>query len=142
MRTLSVGVESYAVDMNRYVDTFGLNKLSTPVAYISSVTKDVFAAHDGSPYLGYANAVQESDPEELMNWQVASSTDQQRGIMAGHAWFIWSNGPDLIDTALKDTQKSFNDVVAAPTADFGLFYDATNGSISRGDLFRTPKFNR
>lgn len=142
MRALSVGVESYAVDLNRYVDTFGLVKLTTPVAYISSITKDVFAAHDGSPYLGYANAVQESDPEELMNWQVANSTAQQRGMMAGFAWFIWSNGPDMVDTTLKDTQKSFNDVVETPAADYGLFYDSTNGTISRGDLLRTPKYNR
>jgi prepilin-type N-terminal cleavage/methylation domain-containing protein len=142
MRSFSTALESYAVDHNAYVDTFGLVKLTTPVAYISTITRDVFAAHDGSPYLGYMNAIQESDANELANWQVTNSTDAQRASLAGHAWIAWSNGPDMVDTALKDTQKSFNDVVNAPGADAGLFYDSTNGTASRGDVLRSPRLNK
>lgn len=141
MRTFSTALESYAVDHNAYVDTFGLVKLTTPVAYISSITHDVFAAHGGSPYLGYMNARQESDPNELADWQVTNANAAQRSDLAGHAWIAWSNGPDMEDTALKDTQKSFNDVVHAPTADMGLFYDSTNGTVSRGDVLRSPRLN-
>ncbi len=139
MRTLAGAVEVYATDHNSYVDTFGLSKLTTPIAYVSSITKDVFAAHDGSPYLGYMNATQQSTSEELQNWDVQTYTPQQQGTLSGYSWFIWSNGPDLTDTALKDTQKSFNDVVKAPSSDAGLYYDSTNGTVSRGDLLRTPK---
>jgi hypothetical protein len=55
---------------------------------------------------------------------------------------MWSNGPDMKDTALDETQRSFNDVVGAPGADYGVFYDATNGTVSRGDVIRSPKYQK
>lgn len=142
MRTLASAVESYAVDHNSYVDTFGLVKVTTPIAYISTITKDIFAAYDGSPYLGYMNARQQSTDDELLEWDVTQSSAAQRSTLAGHSWIIWSNGPDIQDTALKNTQLAFNDVVDAPGAQYGLYYEATNGTTSKGDLLRSPKYIR
>jgi prepilin-type N-terminal cleavage/methylation domain-containing protein len=142
MRTLASAVESYAVDHNGYVDTFGLVKVTTPVGYISTITKDIFAAYNGSPYLGYLNARQQSTEDELQEWDVSQSTVPQRATLAGHSWIIWSNGPDIEDTALKNTQIAFNDVVDAPGAQYGLYYEATNGTTSKGDLLRGPKLTR
>jgi hypothetical protein len=43
---------------------------------------------------------------------------------------------------VQSAQDSFNDVVDAPGADYGLFYDPTNGTVSRGDVIRSAKFAR
>lgn len=142
MRTFATAVELYYTDENNYVDTYGIRKLTTPVAYISTITHDVFAERDGSPYLGYVNTAQMSTSEELESWDVSSYTPLQQGAFAQHAWIIWSCGPDIKSTALDNRQRSFNTVVNASGADYGLFYDATNGTVSEGDLIRAPRFAR
>ncbi len=139
LRTMATAVETYAVDHTHYPDTFGQTKLTSPVAYITSLPRDIFAASDGSAHFAYMNTRQMSTPEELQNWEVASFTPSQQGELAAQSWFIWSNGPDLKNTSLDDTQGAFHDVVKAPGARLGIFYDPTNGTVSVGDVIRGQK---
>lgn len=136
IRTMATAVEAYTVDHSRHPDTFGTIKVTTPIAYISTLPGDVFAHTGGSPHFAYMNCRQMSTAEELDNWDVTNYTPAQQGVLAGHTWFIWSNGPDLKNTSLEDTQSAFNDVVDASGADYGIFYDPTNGTVSRGDVIR------
>ena len=142
LRTIATGVEMYAVDQNHYPPTATLEALTSPVAYQTTNFPDVFATVGASSYkpMGFVNAVTMSDPAELSAWGVSSSTPDQRAALAQYRWFIYSSGPDLHSTTLDNTQKAFNDVVNAPGADFGLFYDPTNGTISTGDVIRSAKW--
>jgi prepilin-type N-terminal cleavage/methylation domain-containing protein len=142
MRVLASAVEIYATDNNAYTPTLGFTLFTTPVAYVTAVPADVFSPKGGFPYLGYLNAVTMSQQTALEQWHVTQSTPEQRTAFAGHQYFVWSNGPDMIDDAIDRAQNSFNDVVDAPGADYGLFYDPTNGTVSRGDVVRSAKFAR
>jgi prepilin-type N-terminal cleavage/methylation domain-containing protein len=142
MRTFATAIEMYATDRNACPPTLALNKFTTPVAYITQVPSDVFSPRSAFPYLGYIEAVQMSDPVKLQQWKVTSSTPEQRAAFAGFRYFVWSNGPDMVDDAVQSSQQSFYDVVDAPGADYGLFYDPTNGTVSRGDVIRCPRYAR
>ncbi|CAN5466469.1 hypothetical protein BH09SUM1_BH09SUM1_21260 [soil metagenome] len=138
LRTMSLAVEMYRVDHNYYPGSFVLNQLSTPIAYLTNaLMPDVFYK-TGSPYLGYLQGKGASDQQFLADFQVASTTNE-RAVLASHGYFIFSNGPDLIDNALDTPQASFNDVVGVAGATLGYFYDPTNGVTSRGDILRTAK---
>lgn len=142
MRVLSSAVEMYATDNNAYTPTLGFTLFTTPVAYVTAVPMDVFSPRSAFPYLGYINAATMSQQTALEQWHVTESTPEQRAAFAGFQYFVWSNGPDTIDDAVESAQDSFNDVVDAPGADYGLFYDPTNGTISRGDVVRSARFAR
>ncbi|MFH0794382.1 MAG: DUF4190 domain-containing protein [bacterium] len=116
LRMLATGLESYRVDNNSYpVGTTpggGLEKLTTPVAHISSLPPDTFAREKGAP-LRY-------------------HTD-------GAGWILVSRGPDLdydieprSDYSTQNAKSS--DVLWAKT------YDPTNGTVSNGDIWRSPGF--
>jgi len=136
IRTFATALETYTLDHNAYVDTFGTEKLTSPVSYLTSLPRDPFIKKGDYDRLGYMNTRQMATAEELANWDVGTYTPVQQTALIEHNWFIWSNGPDADSTALEDRQKSFNDIVKAPGADYGLFYDATNGTVSRGDVVR------
>jgi prepilin-type N-terminal cleavage/methylation domain-containing protein len=140
LRTVATTLETYAVDQNRYPNE--LRRLSTPIAYISAaLVPDVFADPRGLPELGYLEARATSEVSFLQAFQVNRFTDLERAEVASHGFFVFSNGPDRIDEALVASQRTFDDVVRAPGADLGYFYDPTNGTVSRGDLMRSAKHN-
>lgn len=142
LRSASVAIESYAVDNNSYPANFELKSMSTPIAYVSNAfIPDLFAASNGSPYIGYLQAKATSDPGFLAGFGV-TGTEPQRDVIASHLFFLFSNGPDRIDQALDSPQKTFNDIAGASGSDYGYFYDPTNGTISRGDLMRSGKYRQ
>lgn len=149
MRSCAVALESYCVDYNRYPSYGGRDalitpspppedggphflpyKLTTPVAYLSSLFMEVFEGKNtpaGIPKvheLHYFNRYQspawwaggDGKPEPPYNheriWR------EQYGAEANHMkWYLASNGPD-------------NWCDGAGLA----IYDPTNGTVSKGDL--------
>ncbi|MBN2328253.1 MAG: prepilin-type N-terminal cleavage/methylation domain-containing protein [Candidatus Omnitrophica bacterium] len=55
MKSLETAIESYKIDANQYIGPFQLFRLTTPLAYISSIPEDPFGPIIGSD-VGY-NAV-------------------------------------------------------------------------------------
>ncbi len=128
MRTIAVAVESYRVDERAYppaavghqVLARPLNRLTSPVAYLTSIPQDLFSPaplnfHDGIIMTGF-------------NYKDRATTEiGLPGETYGPYWddipeakyFIHSAGPNMVW-----------DVVPYIT------YDPTNGTISAGDIAR------
>lgn len=139
LRSAATGLEAYRIDHNDYPEP--LERLSTPVAYVADAhPRDIFANPKGWFALGYLQAGKGSDLQFLLDFNVQNPTPEQRSELASHGYFVFSNGPDLLDEALEEPTESFRDVVRAPGARLGYFYDASNGTLSRGDITRTAKF--
>lgn len=139
LRTTAVGLESYAVDHNTYPPSFDLTRLSTPLAYLSSgSTPDIFDQNGARP-LGYVQGREAGTTEFLEDFDVTGSTPGERASIASHGWFLYSNGPDTVNDALQSPMETFQDVVGRPGATGGSFYDPTNGTVSRGDIIRSPR---
>jgi len=132
-------MDLYRVDNNAYPEP--LQALSTPVAYASDAyAPDAFRNPGGWFALGYVQAQVGSQESFLTSFGVSGSTPIQRAAMATHGYFVFSNGPDLKDEALESPNESFRDVIRWPGATLGYFYDATNGTQSRGDIMRSGKY--
>lgn len=139
LRAAATCIEAYGVDNNAYPEP--LRQLSTPIAYASNAyAPDVFANPQGWFALGYVQGRTGSQASFLSDFGVTGATDPQRYAMATHNYFVFSNGPDLEDEALESPDTAFRDVIGAPNAQLGYFYDPTNGTKSRGDILRTSKY--
>lgn len=140
LRTAATALEAYAVDHNAYPPNLNLRPLSTPIAYVSDAAiPDLFANPGGMPVIGYLEGRATSEVSFLTSFKVTPNNEQERATLASHHYFVFSNGPDLIDEALGAPDKSFHDVIRSPGADLGYFYDPSNGTISRGDIVRSAK---
>ena len=147
MRTIAVGLESYYVDNNTYPWTnMGsiarsdrLKVLSTPVSYLSSVPYDVF---NSDPVVGQ-RAYPYWDPSYVL--EMAGLVDINGVAIAGdgNARFdlvptvkarIWTRQPSWLMLSMGP------DIDYEPAVSPYLFqiYDPTNGTVSNGDLMRTP----
>lgn len=124
LRTLTTAVESYMVDHNKYPPApapwppdFIPTKeaktwlLTTPVAYINSIPKDVFSPDN----VRHSAA---GGPFDIRGKYLKYITEIQ-----GEHWLAFSNGPDLVFSP------------GPPPTYSGVIYDATNGSISDGDIY-------
>ena len=140
MRTIATALEAYRVDSNVYppptsLQIGGLVALSTPVAYVSSVPKDPFGMDPPGYilYTYYQNAyvygalrTQLEDGSDITH-----ATGRRSYVLAarrGCQWSLAGRGPD---------RRLEPDGIGYP--DFHLYdttYDATNGTISRGDIER------
>ncbi len=147
MRALATAVEAYAVDHNRYAPPIAYTgtppaytiedpsqdeylaflpmRMTTPVAYITSLPSDPFWLKnpDEHPvratfhYSEQHNNAQMDDPREDF---IADRVELLGVSGAGNClWFMASHGPDLTDPG----------DAGAP------LYDATNGTVSRGDIY-------
>ena len=119
LRVLATGLETYRISENRYppgpLPYFGPSsitetwRLTTPVAYLNAIPKDIFVEPPGSVtlgrhfgfgglYLHYINGESQPFIEEY--------------------WLAFSYGPD------KDMEQD------------GVHYDTTNGTLSSGDIYK------
>ena len=151
LRTVATAIEAYVIDYNRYPNDSnntlgkngenGLARLTTPVAYLTSLPIDPFQRHisdtqandassnfsrhfsmgSGSDHQGWGNLYGPQGPEPAIN-----------------SYLIVSIGPDQADTANADQTlrrkrwpwgSGSNPVVLTS-------YDPTNGTISLGDIYR------
>ena len=158
MRTLATALESYLVDNNKYPPdtrdigpddgspdfTFWIRpelSITTPIAYISSVFPDPFnitedvdnavLAYWGPDYLKLSMASKAHILSEIL-----PSISDGTTLSNPNIWILFSYSPDqdfdcLDDPvgAVRNTGMGWPQVVQE--------YDATNGSISDGDIFRS-----
>lgn len=158
MRSIATGLESYAVDNNKYPDVPAssisppiklgipysracLTKLSTPISYLSTgLLTDPFAiGSTDTTFFGFANA-KEAVP--FLPAVGVSATTEQIDQFEQHLWVLQSVGPDRVNFALAGTPtQNFPLAFAALTSRTSLdfFYDPTNGTVSVGDVVRTAK---
>jgi len=162
MRSMATALEAYTVDNNKSPSTYlcrpapiansisGASvfyplvttgavsprfiKLTTPIAYITSVFPDPFCRYgmvkvpDGSIANGYDDydyvcAIDFKAPKD--------SADRGGGITSGAMWRLVSAGPDLVMAyGGGHTGQSIT------WAQKGVDYDPTNGTVSAGDIVR------
>ena len=149
MRTISTGLESYAVDYSEYPPNDGKwyvtpVQLTTPISYLRSHRlPDPFAIelHDPSnPYPGeelyytYWRIVADQDylsPRDP--WEACDASNRNVDAFLKYGkWAQNSIGPDRrFNTAL--------DSPGSPPFSFDIVYDPTNGTVSYGNIWRTQK---
>jgi len=136
MRSMATALEIYRVDWSNYPPSLAfafvgeLSGLTTPVPYITSIPKDPFLARDASGFVfsdnvyDYVRFRYVTQPSPLLMVSGDSSRAQD-----SH-WFLISPGPDA--------RQEGNYLVAdIPGWSFPHeTYDATNGTVSEGDIFR------
>lgn len=144
LRTIAVGMEAYYVDENSYpifdatrFMNVGLFRLTSPIAYLTSIPIDSFKYRgwwiggNGGPgwYWAYTDSSNFSIPR---------------------AYVLWSNGPDTYNQlpGFKTRDQLENDIgiiapYPAPTS-WGFIggsytYDPSNGTVSYGDIWVASK---
>ncbi len=176
MRSMATALESYYVDNNAYPNChrFGvatalgltgadippwpgiLERLSTPVGYISSVSfKDPFiykgrysaSTAAGIKALTAPTAIGTGDAAALQNSLIYQAWNQDQRptqppdsftntslSMTPRAWLLHSTGPDGCYYNLGGVLS--NDGVDHVADCLDMIYDPTNGTVSRGSIFR------
>ena len=139
IRTVAVGVESYAVDGNAYPPHLlpghvevdypqRFVPLTTPIAYLTSLPpRDPFArslAPGDTEWISWTN---------FANFEDTHALHPAKGT---HRWLLRSRGPDGVNEPNSVRNAYMNGGVAAGPS---MRYDASNGTISPGDVFRTAK---
>lgn len=159
-RSVATGIESYRVDNNKYpthypiggdsiaagstyLSEFCLVRLTTPVAYMTSVASCLDIFNDRvltvrGPGLPGAGIVWNTDYMFYINYGLMSK-DNGASFRDFEAWALRSVGPDHADDAAE--WRMYN-MAVAPTSGFAIgqflegTYDPTNGTISIGDITR------
>jgi len=155
MRTISVGLESYRVDENRYPldrswwqtssdapyrdGDLALTRLTTPVSYLSSIPSNIFPNETDNRL----NAPQYRYFSEYWKGVILSVQGNNPLYNAGRAyeWSLASSGPNRISNlgeylifGHETFEAKFPNYLpgfrAGPTA----IYDPSNGTISEGDI--------
>lgn len=159
-RTLATGIEAYGVDYNRnplsdaewskavtpprWLGLYGLIALTTPVAYITTVPRDVFVDKgawlpnnpQGLPYFRYES----HNGAEKWTGAAGAKIDMQKALARGYYWSLNSFGPSKKGT--KPTNNQWNTVydMLAGNPGYGVWvYDPSNGTVSYGLIGRTNK---
>ncbi len=146
MRNVALALESYRVDYNKYPpygqppynqlwDVNGLNPplLTTPTAYLTSasVLQDVFRAGRPNPFWWSRQYYYRNfDDPRYANQPV----DQEYSVKRYGWWRLTSCGPDQLifnGDFTGDSKPAYTEVI----------YDATNGTVSVGDIERNQKFS-
>jgi len=144
LKSIAVAMESYYIDNNGYPagwrvsplgsapSNYGDNRLlTTPIQYMTSVPLDIFVVPLAQPYR--LAAVREN---ELLTFGSADYWTYPR-----NTWMTYSHGPDNdADTGgfmLEQWVWEFEDTGQAVQGRYrGPRYDATNGTVSNGDIYQ------
>ncbi len=159
MRTIATGLEMYTIDHNRTMTcmtgypastlngpslvnsalpgvawvSYRFRRLTTPVAYNTAVYPDVFAK-DGATKTSAGVKSGNYDSFDYVDWKIhedlgrAEASRAYGGLTSGGAWRIASCGPDNI--------QAFGGSTVGAGNTYGVDYDASNGTVSRGDVVR------
>jgi type II secretion system protein G len=146
MRTLATAMESYRIDNNAYMWPiqqlastpwyyYGVPgfKLTSPVAYLTSLPGDVFSEEKSRDPSGNVVTVQYVGPNYLCgtkayrqfyfnDWNNYQQTKK-------FEWFMQSKGPDLDFYSPPLNSQEYVEIASA--------YDPTNGTVSDGNIWRT-----
>ena len=161
MRTVVVALESYRVDTNKYphsIDpttnsTFspriqGYARLTTPVAYITSAVQDVFNTNERPP-AGFG----EKDHRVVVYWGPDFLFDYKGNSNVARTITVFDEFPNIVSgpsgsKTLRNGENLFTLLSFSPDQDFDILddpgfpqaiqqYDATNGTVSDGDIVRS-----
>lgn len=162
MRTMATAIESYMVDNNHYPPFEAYNNrgftigpsavyanipeaissrqiyFTTPVSYITSILPEAFkvtrALADEEPefYDTYDFVAAKQFDGSGIGW--TADVIYESGASSGAGWRLCSAGPDLIQAYGGLTIA--DDVDPGSANDLGCDYDATNGTLSAGDIVR------
>ncbi|MGI8908158.1 MAG: type II secretion system protein [Candidatus Sumerlaeaceae bacterium] len=131
MRTIMTALEAYRVDATAYPEDYaattpradGLGRLTSPVAYISSVPLDAFGGYFDSG-LGV----------QVKSYSLGSAPEDHPT-----RWALASAGPDRTDDTvpLFDYPGYSESIWENPLSGYAYYrYDPTNGTVSKGDVIR------
>ena len=135
LRVLATALESYHVDNNAYPQSNFVPRfrrfiaLTTPIAYLSVIPSDPFQSVDGG-----AGGFRASGNYKFGAMPLDSAS----------RWALGSDGPDLLNDL--ENLRFYPGYSAGlffgqvPSHDY-ILYDPTNGTVSRGDVFRASDFN-
>lgn len=164
LRTFSTALEAYYVDQrvypawtaepaNQILGEFSVHdqpgfrrlgdgpaapgSLTTPVAYMTYLAEDPFAPHKGGLFSYWT-------PPTASRSEAAPDRNSGAGAASGaqDSFIIWSAGPDHVyDLSLNNIAKAFDPQSPDPSPFLiNMTYDPSNGSTSRGDIWRTNRF--
>lgn len=156
MRTIQTGLEIYYVDNNGYptgfdqlvrpgdIGSHSIFLLSTPIAYVSSgdLQDPFYAIRDDRPmYSTYQYDPMTPDGRMISVYNV-DGTYIELGTKASW-WLLISAGPDRDAyftynlSSPDDIEFSFRTADVDPVPFMSTVYDATNGTVSRGNIYRS-----
>jgi prepilin-type N-terminal cleavage/methylation domain-containing protein len=161
MRTISLGLEAYAADNNKYPLNDGCYnvvpiQISTPVAYLTTtilydpfVEKEVVTLSCGPPELAkfytYTQIITRQEQLQLPPGAPSPPVEGidyvafNRGALNRYGrWRLVSNGPDRIYSKPGIPTQPWN-VNAFVLFGADIPYDPTNGTVSFGNILRTQK---
>jgi prepilin-type N-terminal cleavage/methylation domain-containing protein len=153
MRSCATAIESYRVDTNHYPPPYGvlvegrdsLAVLSTPIAYVTTAKMiDPFAGQNTNinkialTYEAMNASGQMIEASPLAPWSVSPS-DPNGGKTAW--WWLASRGPTRTYTGFGPTanpkiQQALAESDIHPDVWLTMMYDPTNGTVSRGNIYR------
>jgi len=169
MRTISIALESYMVDVNMYPGS-GEHLAGGPwtvnggfPAGSTAQTRITFTTYAPVNAWGYANSC--TTPIGHITTLPSDPFANKRGSVFGYwnavnaGWLLWSYGPDTdektrgqIETYLRTPQAYifvgagantvYNPYLSNPTMSLliaGYTYDGTNGTVSAGDVWRVKQ---
>ena len=136
-RAIGGALEAYFVDHNTYPDmqwifgdinfSVGLTRLTTPVAYIAVIPDDPFVIQDG---------VHTTDKAIEYGSGVAGVVAGDNTNRANNIWLLESEGPDKTDLNGTPSFPYPHTPDSSIPQFMGYVYDPTNGTRSRGSVYR------
>jgi prepilin-type N-terminal cleavage/methylation domain-containing protein len=168
MRTMATALESYNVDTNKYPPDYQyastytppgpvnvnvrdirsylprLTVLTTPVAYLTSVPEDVYAASAINRNLTYAAPYQVPNASGMQNlrrpypfdyaWRYRPDGSDEEVVSPG-LWTLRISRSKNVVWALRSVGPDLNATVLGDAGTAATSYDPTNGTVSSGDIF-------
>ncbi len=131
MKALETAIESYQLDENKYIGSWELWRLTTPMAYMGSIPEDPFGPILSTDY-GYGSVLS-AYGQPIKSYYIfhgPPTFDSHPGmIRQGIRWVLTALGPD------KGWFDGSNSAASYPP------YQASNGLISRGSIERVGPGN-
>jgi len=129
MRTIATALESYRIDNSRYPPTpmsslddrdKRLSFLTTPISYLSAIPTDVFVKDKPQGYAFWS-----ANLNDAMKFSPVYAYLPDEGNRKGR-WALFSRAPDV----------DYEVAVEEGGSGLLMYYEATNGTTSNGDLMR------
>ena len=118
----------------------GLHTITTPIAYLSSLPRDIFngpAAAMATPDNRLLDAMEYWDIEQVDAWLAVLNGRLERG--RGKGYLLVSVGPDQRTgvATLSGAPGSHPPELPSTVLTARIFYDPTNGAVSVGNIYRS-----
>lgn len=150
MRTLTLGIESYRIDTNKYPPDFQfgvvpfidrLSAMTTPISYVSSLPRDPFAERGRVLEYVASRGVNGYGPENDLNQLYFPLTYDYANRIQPDGTFedfgTWINITRVPNTALWAMRSAGPDLTPTYLGTPEASYDPTNGTVSTGNIYWT-----